>query len=224
MILPSFLRHPPRTLGRWCRWQGPGASDAVALTFDDGPSGDTVETLRLLDHLEMRATFFLLGRQVQTHPELVSRMHRAGHEVGTHGFEHHSALLSSPRAVRLDLGRAVRAHQQTLGRPPRFYRPPFGHVSAATLLEARRQRLELVLWSQWGKEFAAAADPDRVLERLASGLHPGAIVLLHDNDVSCRSGTAAITRAVLPGLRALLAERGLHTVPVGDLIGIDTAR
>jgi len=113
---------------------------------------------------------------------------------------------------------AVNLYTEVLGHPPRYFRPPYGHLTTATLREVRRQHLALVLWSIWGKEFAEF-EVGPVMSRLEAGLRPGAIVLLHDNDVSCRAGTAALTHAVLPRLRQGLADRGLQAVTVGELVG-----
>jgi peptidoglycan/xylan/chitin deacetylase (PgdA/CDA1 family) len=217
LILPTFARRCPSEVARGaCRWRWSTGDDAVCVTFDDGPAPATLTTLGLLEELEMRATFFALGQQILAHPEITRQILDRGHDLASHGFEHRSSLLRSPGAIRRDLRAAMSAHEEVLGERPRFYRPPYGHVSLATLFEARRHGLQLVMWSRWGKEFAERR-PEAVLERLEPGLVPGAVLLLHDNDVSCRPGTAALTHAVLPGLKDLLSARGLRTVALREM-------
>jgi|GEM_PF-558017 len=219
LILPTFRTRPPRSLpSGWCRWSGPEEGNQIALTFDDGPSLETLPLLELLDELRMPATFFVLGRQIRTFPDIVRLMVERGHEVAIHGYDHRHHLLSTPRAVRRDLHASVEAYREILGSRPRFYRPTYGQCTASTLLETRRLDLELVLWSRWGKEFATTYRAE-VLERLRPGLRPGAILLLHDVDVSCREGTAALTRAVLPPLQEMLVSRDLRSVTLGRLLG-----
>ncbi|HEY1989115.1 MAG TPA: polysaccharide deacetylase family protein [Acidimicrobiales bacterium] len=223
LVLPTFWKDPPESLpGRWCRWRAPSQRPEVGLTFDDGPSTDTDRTLDVLDELDMRATFFVLGTQMRSHPDTVVEIAARGHEVGCHGFEHRHHLHSSPRAIRSDLATAVQIHRDVLGRPPRFYRPTYGQLCAATLIEAQRHRMEVVLWSRWGKEFTES-DPDPVLRRLEPGLVPGAILLLHDNDVSCRPGTGDLTRSVLRPLGNALREKGLSSVTLEQLLPRPTA-
>jgi peptidoglycan/xylan/chitin deacetylase (PgdA/CDA1 family) len=219
LVLPTFLPHPPRSLpsGR-CHWSGDPGAGTIAVTFDDGPSTETAETLDLLDELDMKATFFVLGRQLAAHPDLAREMVRRGHEVATHGFDHRHHLLSRPRTIRRDLDAAVQAHRDILGVKPRYLRPPYGQCSTATMVEARRHGLEVVLWSRWGKEFAER-EPGPVMDRLQPGVKPGAIILLHDVDVSCRPGTAALTRQTLPTLGALLEARSLTGVTLSRLVG-----
>jgi peptidoglycan/xylan/chitin deacetylase (PgdA/CDA1 family) len=222
LVLPTFWNDPPESLpGRLCRWRASTARPEVGLTFDDGPSTDTERTLDVLDELGMRATFFVLGTQMRTYPDTVVEIAARGHEVACHGFEHRHHLYSSPRVIRSDLAAAVQAHREVLGRPPRFYRPTYGQLCAATLVEARRHGMEVVLWSRWGKEFAES-DPEPVLRRLEPGLVPGAILLLHDNDVSCRAGTGDLTRAVLGPLGRSLAEKGLRSVTLEQLLPLPT--
>jgi peptidoglycan/xylan/chitin deacetylase (PgdA/CDA1 family) len=218
LVLPTFWKHPPKSLP-WnlCRWRVDTRRAEVALTFDDGPAFDTERTLQALDDLGLQATFFVLGEQMRAFPDVAQEIVARGHELASHGFAHRHHLWSSPRAIRTDLELAVQAHRDVLGRVPRFYRPTYGQLCAATLVEARRQGMEVVLWSRWGKEFAES-EPAPVLRRLEPGLVAGAIVLLHDNDVSCRSGTGDLTRRVLRPLAESLDEKGLAAVTLGRLL------
>lgn len=212
--VPLRIRALPRG---WCRWRGPAGTPALAVTFDDGPSPDTTpRTLDLLDELGMRATFFVLGAQAETHPALVDEIRRRGHAVGAHGYRHEHHLLRSPGWIRRDLAASVAAIEAT-GAHPRWYRPTYGQLTARTVLEARRHGMEVVLWSRWGHEWA---EPDEaaVMARLARGLEPGAIVLLHDTDVVPPPGKAARTHAVLPLLAEALDRRGLRSVTLDELV------
>lgn len=216
LILPTMWRRQPERLGAWCRWRL-RQDHAIALTFDDGPDVETLQTLDLLDDLGWRATFFVLGSQLQAHPRIAREILARGHEVGTHGFVHRHHLLSRPATISRDLDRAVTAHRELLGAPPRFFRAPYGQLTLPTLRAARRLGLENVLWSAWGKEWAEPEDL-AVLRRLEAGLRPGAIVLLHDTDVSCRPGTGNRTRALLGPLAARVRERGLDVRALGELL------
>jgi peptidoglycan/xylan/chitin deacetylase (PgdA/CDA1 family) len=219
LVLPTFWKDPPESLpGRLCRWRTSTDRPEVALTFDDGPASDTDKTLDALDEFGMRATFFVLGAQIRAFPDTVVEIAARGHEVASHGFEHRHHLFSSPRAIRLDLEMAVQAHRDILGRTPRFYRPTYGQLCAATLVEAQRQGMEVVLWSRWGKEFAES-EPGPVLSRLEPGLVAGAILLLHDNDVSCPTGTGDLTRSLLKPLGRSLQDKGLTSVTLEKLLG-----
>ena len=222
-VLGQWAPVPLRALpGGWCRWRGPAGVPALAVTFDDGPAPEsTPTTLDLLDQLGMPATFFVLGSQAAAHPELVREIVRRGHAVGSHGYRHEHHLLRTPRWIRRDLADAVAA-LGAAGVRPRWYRPSFGQLSAASVREARRHDMEVVLWSRWGHEWSES-EPGPVLGRLVPGLEPGAIVLLHDTDAVPPAGKAALTHAVLPLLAEALDARGLRPVTLDVLLQPDGA-
>jgi peptidoglycan/xylan/chitin deacetylase (PgdA/CDA1 family) len=216
-VLGQWAPVVPRTLpGGWCRWKTDDA-DAVALTFDDGPSpATTPRTLDLLDEHGLRATFFVLGSLAERHGDLVAEIRARGHAVGSHGHRHEHHLARGPGWIRRDLADAVAAIEAT-GARPRFYRPTYGQLTASTLREARRLGTETVLWSAWGREWAEPA-PEPVLARVSRGLEPGAIVLLHDTDESCPQGTAARVHQLLGPLADELARRNLASRTLDELV------
>jgi peptidoglycan/xylan/chitin deacetylase (PgdA/CDA1 family) len=219
LILPALARWQPEKLGPWCRWRT-SSHDAVALTFDDGPDVDTLRTLDLLEELDLRATFFVLGSQLVKHPGVGKEIITRGHELGTHGFRHRHHLLSTPGTTERDLSQAIAVHRELIGAPPRYFRPPFGQLALPSVLAAQRRGLETVLWSSWGKEWVET-EPAAILRRLSPGLTPGAIVLLHDNDVACPAGTGARTRVLLQPIAAALRARGLRSATLGELGTVD---
>jgi peptidoglycan/xylan/chitin deacetylase (PgdA/CDA1 family) len=218
-ILATWLPVPPVTLGRgWCRWRGPAGKHDLAITFDDGPSAlNTPKTLDLLDELGMKATFFLIGELANARPDLLAEIRSRGHSVGAHGQRHEHHLWRSPQWIRHDTAQSVESLRDATGERPRWYRPPYGQLTARTILEARRNGMELVLWTRWGYEFKDH-DTASVLARLETGMMPGAVLLLHDSDVECEPGTAARTHRLLPHLAEAIAERGLRTVTLDEML------
>jgi peptidoglycan/xylan/chitin deacetylase (PgdA/CDA1 family) len=200
-------------------WRGPSRPGApVAVTFDDGPSRDvTPVLLDRLERLGWRATFFTLGEAVARHPELVAEAAARGHQVETHGYRHRHHLLSPPWEVVADLRLALEG-LGALGITPRWFRPPYGQVSAGTLLAARRARLGLALWSAWGREWATD-DAGAVGRRVASGLAPGAIILLHDSDATSPPGSARRALCALDHIAAEVDRRGLRAAVLDEAAG-----
>jgi peptidoglycan-N-acetylglucosamine deacetylase len=221
-MVPSVV-----SLGQWlpiralpgdlCRWRGP-SRNGVALTFDDGPDPRT--TPHLLDRLEqlgLPATFFCLGQQVVLHPALVSEIRARGHQVETHGFRHEHHFVRSPRWVREDLNSAMDVMEQ-VGNRPRWFRPPFGQTTGATMVEARRHNLRLVLWSAWGREWDEP-DSGSVARRVLAGVGPGGIVLLHDADVQSPTGSSRRAIEALGPIAEDLHRRGLAARTLDELVG-----
>ncbi|MFE0760358.1 polysaccharide deacetylase family protein [Streptomyces smyrnaeus] len=212
---------------------GRGSADHIALTFDDGPDPrSTPHFLRELDRLGVRATFFLQGAAARRHPALVRRTAAEGHELAVHCWEHQPPWLPRPLADRADLERAMTAVRESAGSEPRWYRPPYGVLTATRWWAARRLGLQPVLWTAWGRDWQPDTDPDGVLSQLRDRLTGGATVLLHDSDRNSAPFSWRVTLAALPRLvdrcRAAgwtvgpLAEHGMPTVGRGHAAGRDS--
>jgi peptidoglycan/xylan/chitin deacetylase (PgdA/CDA1 family) len=187
----------------------------IAVTFDDGPHPDgTPAILEALAAAGARATFFLVGEQVERWPRVAAAIPRAGHEVALHGYRHRLLLRRSPRAVERDLERAFAVIAGATGSEPTVYRPPYGVLSAAGLRAARERGWRPLLWSRWGRDWEARATPDTIAARAAAGLEPGDVVLLHDADHYSSAGSWRRTAAALPLLLAAVGRSGVPAVSV----------
>ena len=132
-------------LGLFPALAGLGEDGHVALTFDDGP--DPAATPLFLDVLRergVRATFFLLGSQISRSPRLAADIADAGHEIGVHGWRHRYLPLRGPVATHADLASAKEIITAAAGVRPWLFRPPYGVLSTAALVAARRDRKSVV--------------------------------------------------------------------------------
>jgi peptidoglycan/xylan/chitin deacetylase (PgdA/CDA1 family) len=194
-----------------------GHLDQVALTFDDGP--DPVATprfLEALDQLGWRATFFMLGDMVRRSPWVVGEVVSAGHEVGLHGDTHRAHIWRSPAAVVDDIRRSHDLLSEVSGQQIRWFRPPHGYLSPASLWAADRLGLQTVLWTTWGRDWTATATPQSVFDNLSSALEPGATLLLHDSDCTTAPRAWEAALGALPLLADELATRTLRVVALRD--------
>jgi peptidoglycan/xylan/chitin deacetylase (PgdA/CDA1 family) len=197
---------------------GPDDARVVALTFDDGPSPlTTPRVLSALAAAGAKATFFVLGSKAEAHPDVLRAIVAAGHAVGVHGYDHHRLYaLLTPRAVAADIARAREVVEREAGVRAKWFRPPVGQVSPRTAAGARRAGVPIVAWSVRGLDGLRGRTPEQVVERVMPGLEPGAIVLLHDAAEDDDFEPASLS--ALPRLLAVLAEMGLATVTLDDLL------
>ena len=196
---------------------GVGTPGHVALTFDDGPDpASTPAFLEALQDLGWTATFFMLGAMVRRAPALAAEVAAAGHEVAVHGDQHRSHLWRSPRDVATDMSRATDAVAEATGRSPEWFRPPYGGMSTATLVAARRLGLTPVLWTAWGRDWRPGATPATVTAEVSRQLGPGATVLLHDSDCTSAPGSWRSSLDSLPALAQVFADRALRPGPLGE--------
>jgi peptidoglycan-N-acetylglucosamine deacetylase len=188
-------------------------SEGVAVTFDDGPHvRGTSAVLEILAERGARATFFLVGEQVEREPELAAEIAAAGHAIGIHGYRHTLLLRRSPRAVRDDLVRARDVIAEATNTTPRLYRPPYGVFSGPALLFVRRLGWQPLLWSRWGRDWIARTTPEAIAELAASGLRAGDVVLLHDADHYSSADSWRRTAAALPLVLESAGASGLPLV------------
>ena len=208
--LPSVRRLLPGLAGN-------GRADHVAVTFDDGPgAGSTPAVLAMLDRLNVRATFFVLGAALAAHRELGRAICAAGHELAVHGWDHRWLPGQPFPAVHDQLRRARELVAEVAGVPPRWFRPAYGVLTGDAAAAARRLGMRPVLWTVWGRDWTAAATARSVLDTVALGLRGGATVLLHDADHAAAPGAWRATVAALPRIAELVAERGLVLGPLRD--------
>lgn len=196
---------------------GLGDRRHLALTFDDGPHPETTPAvLDILRTHDVRVTFFVLGSALARRPDLGRRILDEGHEIAMHGHEHALLLYRRAGAVRDDLTRAYELIAEITGVAPRWYRPPYGVLTTAALLTARRLGLTPILWSTWGRDWTRYATPATVLRTAQATLTGGGTVLLHDSDEYAFPGASAATLGALPHLIRYARRSGLTIGPLSE--------
>jgi len=172
-------------------------SAQIALTIDDGP--DPVHTPRILDILRdhaIKATFFVVGGAAEQYPNIVMRMKKEGHEVGSHSYSH-------PYFQRLSWLGAIREIRMTqwvldriLGEQCRLFRPPHGKLSLRSLIPAWAAGQQVVMWNVDLKDYrASAGELEAQLDR--TSFSSGDIVLYHGINEVALTALPRVVKAVL---------------------------
>jgi peptidoglycan/xylan/chitin deacetylase (PgdA/CDA1 family) len=168
----------------------------IALTFDDGPDPRT--TPRILDTLRehhLKATFFVVGMQVEENPSLLRRIVAEGHTIGNHTYNHADMSALNPRQMRLELQRTQEAVDDALGYhyPMALMRPPYGnpYFEGSDALPAfrrvvREQRLFPVNWTIDPQDYLLGGHPESIVRKVISqdesglGQERDEVIILHD--------------------------------------------
>ena len=190
-------------------WRGRKQGRRVALTFDDGPNALTTQYLDVLQQLQARATFFLVGELCEQSPELVRAIAARGHELANHGYTHRPFPKLGGRELSDELSRTQALLPVTRnGRA--LVRPPYGAVSPASLFTCARQGFTTVMWSLNSGDWARH-DPDEVAKTFADrAVQDGDIVLLHEGQ--------SWTINALPAIVGELKKAGHELVTVSELL------
>ena len=169
----SWVREGGDTLDRAKGLEG----KFVALTFDDGPNEDYTE--KLLDGLKernVRATFFLMGQNIEGNEEIVKRMKAEGHLIGNHSYSHVQLTKAGSDAVCQAVDRTSRMIEEITGERPQYMRPPYGDWNEE--LECR-VGMTTVLWSVDSLDWKLR-NTNRVVKRVLKDVENGDIILMHD--------------------------------------------
>jgi peptidoglycan/xylan/chitin deacetylase (PgdA/CDA1 family) len=174
----------------------------VALTFDDGPGGNTAQVLDLLDQHGIKATFCLIGRQVPANASLVKRIVADGHTLCNHTWDHDEQLRNrSPAVIRTELQRTNDAiHAVVPGAPIKYFRNPGGNFSPQTISIATSMDMSSIYWDVDPRDWARPG-VQSITSNVIGHTHAGSIVLMHDGGGD-RSQTVTALRTILPNLKS----------------------
>lgn len=173
--------------------------NGLYLTFDDGPTpGVTEWILNTLDRYDAKATFFVLGKNVELYPDLYQMILDRGHKIGNHTYSHQKGWrMSLDRYIEdIDLaGDMLRTE---------LFRPPYAQITP-TQLRTILQRYRVVLWSVLSRDYNRSLSPKKCLRGTLKGLRGGDIISLHDSAKAFRNMSY-----VLPQLLRRAREMGLE--------------
>ncbi|MFL6520635.1 MAG: polysaccharide deacetylase family protein [Chthoniobacterales bacterium] len=190
-LAPIFLSHVLLLYGMLVpnsQWLGPVArafatnEPEVWLTVDDGPSpAHTAAILDLLDRFQARATFFVIGKNAEQCPHLITEILTRGHQIANHTYSHpsRSFWIAGPTRVAVEIGRCAELLRSAPERPAHFFRAPAGLKNVFVHPELEQRGLKLIGWTVRGLD-TIRRNPTKVAERILRDIKPGAIVLLHE--------------------------------------------
>lgn len=191
----------------------------VALTFDDGPDGVyTEQILDILKQYDVKATFFLLGSNIQRYPEVVKRIVAEGHAIGNHSYSHPDLrTLSKEDAYQAELSKTQQVFAELVSIKPAIYRPPYGAVTDEQILYFAEQGLLTINWSidtfDWDKKQNSVEEMKQ--EKVFKYLHEGGIILMHS-----AGGNRENTVKALPGIIEGLQNQGYQLKTIPELLEI----
>lgn len=182
----------------------------LAITFDDGPSESTLEFLDLLKQEGLKATFFLIGKNIPGNEHIVKRMVEEGHTVGNHSFEHdHLFATRSKKKIIADITKCSELVGKVIGKKPVLFRAPFGVTTPTLAAALKKTNLRSVGWTIRTHD-GVREDAVAIEKKLFSKDLNGSIVLFHDTNLN--------SLEVLEKLIVRTKELGIEVVPLEEEI------
>ncbi len=185
----------------------------VALTFDDGPWGHEY-ILPLLRDYDAKATFFVVGTQIERHMPIAEQIVSEGHELGNHSYHHPRMVLRTIGWVREQIEKTDQLIREAGYRGEIRFRPPFGKKFIALPYYLSKTNRVTIMWDVEPEFYPEIArDSGKIVDHVVEHVRPGSIVLLHGS-------WKETSRAVEPMLRELTAG-GYRFVTIGELLSTE---
>jgi peptidoglycan-N-acetylglucosamine deacetylase len=200
-------------------FRGQTEDKIVALTFDDGPHPVyTPRVLEILERFGVKATFFLIGRQVRSHPEIVEQIKSGDHEIENHSDQHLFYLSwLPPDRMRQEIVDTQDAVYRVTGRYPSFFRSPMGWVSNDLVAVCRELKLPIINGSVKASDVSLPGT-EVIIETVLNKTRNGAIIILHDAGGVGRYRDRTQTLEALPIIIQNLIERGYRFVKISEMV------
>jgi peptidoglycan-N-acetylglucosamine deacetylase len=171
----------------------------VYLTFDDGPSAEaTPFVLDVLKTHEVKATFFVLGKNAQANPSVLARLKEEGHLVANHGMEHLNGWKTSTQAYVKNTvdGRVLSASN--------MFRPPYGKLKFRQYLRLRHEH-KVVFWDVISGDFDQNVSPKQVIRNVVENSRKGSIIVMHDSIKAMKNMEGSLNGIIME-----LKAKGFH--------------
>jgi peptidoglycan-N-acetylglucosamine deacetylase len=187
----------------------------VALTFDDGPTpGGTSEILRVLDEMQVKATFFVIGSELESNMTEGRKIVAAGHELGNHSYSHGRMILVSPGFVQQEVETTDRLIREVGYTGEVNFRPPFGKKLLSLPYYLSKTGRTTITWDvQPDANPETARDEKKIINVVRLQVRPGSIILLHVMYPSRQESLKAVV-GIVEGLR----RDGYRFVTISELL------
>lgn len=202
-------------------WHGDPGQPQIALTFDDGPNEPyTSAILDVLKKYNVKATFFVLGKNVESYPSTMKRIVAEGHVIGNHTYSHPYLLLKFKTQIKYQIQKTEQSIMRITGVKPCLFRSPYGVDNKWIYLVARQMGYMTIEWSATGNNGGKEIQPEKIANDVLREVKNGTIILLHDGNRLIQHADRSHLVKALPFIIESLQRKGYQFVTVPKLIGL----
>lgn len=185
----------------------------IAITFDDGPGIFTLEVLDLLKKYDVKATFFCIGKNIETHPEIVKQIVAEGHLVGNHSYSHSKFFdFYNAKKIRSEIQKTDLLLEKHTSKKINFFRPPYGVTTPSIRRALRLTGHKVIGWNIRSLD-GGTKNKELIFNRIIKRVSPGGIVLLHD--------TASHSVLVLEQFLQFLQQNNYKVISTEELLNLN---
>lgn len=163
-------------------WDMPNTENTVYLTFDDGPMpGVTEWVLDVLEQYEAKATFFCIGNNINSHPDIFKKVIEQGHAVANHTYNHVNGWRTDYDNYIKNFTACEEAINKYSSTNIKLFRPPYGKIKRAQAKQIRHEGYRIVMWDVLSADFDTAITPQKCLQNVIRYTTGGSIIIFHDS-------------------------------------------
>lgn len=190
----------------------------VALTFDDGPTDSTQEVLNTINDLNVRATFFVIGEQIEKYPQLSKEIVNSGHELGNHSYSHQRMIFKSYDFVKQEIELTDQLIHQSGQDGIVHFRPPYFKKFLLLPWYLEKTGRNTILADVTPEsESDIATSTEKIVSYTIENTRPGSIILLHPHHET------ALARPALADIILALKQEGYEFLTVSELLALTDA-
>lgn len=159
--------------------KGNSNEKSIALTFDDGPNSSSMfSLLDLLKEYNIKATFFVIGQEVESHQKALKRAFDEGHEIANHSYTHSNFAKLDDKTLEFELDGTNNLILNIIGKKPKLYRAPYG-VFSRSLKVASTLNLTPVMWNLDTLDWSSKSTSQSIVEYIKTNVKKNDIILMH---------------------------------------------
>lgn len=188
-----FVRPPKliRALFPSLVWKKENSQNNIWLTFDDGPSEEaTPFILNILEEEKIKATFFLIGKEIKKYPDLYKKIIANGHIVANHSYSHKNGYLCNNLTYFDDIEKC-----QELMPNNKLFRPPYGKISRSQI-KYLKKKYQIILWDILSWDFSFREIPKKIKTNILKNTSSGSILVFHNNKKSLKNLTPILKETI----------------------------
>lgn len=185
----------------------------VALTFDDGPNIKAEKILQLLDQYDAKATFFIIGSQIENNMQIGKDIAKAGHQIGNHTYSHERMIFKTPSFIKQEIEMTNDLIREVGYNGEIDFRPPNGKKLAILPYYLKKHDIETIMWDIEPETYYSSVS-DKV-DYVNNNVKPGSIILLHPMNDNTENGLQTIE-----GILESLSKKGYKFITINELQNI----
>jgi len=187
----------------------------IALTFDDGPSRETLKLLKLLKKEKVKATFFVLGKKIEGSEEIIKKIINERHELGNHGYSHKSLIFKTNKVIFEEIKKCDDLLLKSFNIRTSLFRPPYFQFGLNALVATYGLKKKVIFCDVLSKDWKLESI-ESIVWRVLSKTKNGSIINLHDylENIGPNKNIVKVTKNIIFELK----RRGYKFVTVSELL------